>query len=260
MSLCSSALLHAQYVGSKACYGCHTGIYKTFEQTDMGRSMTMASSWTASVLPDSALLTQPGNPHTFGVARGPNGWVESESQAGVFSVEHPLTYAVGSGANGVTFLIRRGDYLFQAPLSFYSRTHKWDFSPGYEDADLGFGRVVPEECINCHAGRPVPIANRSGAYADPPFSELAIGCENCHGPGDAHVKSLGKKPGTIVNPAKLTPRLAENICMNCHQGGDSRVLQPGKSYLDFRPGQWLYDTAVIVKQPARTQDADLLEH
>ncbi len=257
--LLAAATLSAQYVGSKACYGCHTGIYKSFAQTDMGHSMTMAKDWTTQVLPSTATLNQPGNPHSFAVAHSANGWTESESQAGVFSVEHPLTYAVGSGANGVTFLIRRGNYLFQAPLSFYSKTHKWDFSPGYEEADLGFSRVVPEECINCHAGRSAPMANRPGAYAEPAFSELAIGCENCHGPGDAHVKSLGKTPGTIVNPAKLTPRLAENICMNCHQGGDTRILQPGKNYLDFQPGQWLYDTAVIVKQPAQ-HDADLLEH
>jgi hypothetical protein len=41
------------------------------------------------------------------------------------------------------------------------------------------------------------------------------------------------------------------------------VTQPGKTYLDFRPGQWAFDTAVIFKQPSRTseqQQADLLEH
>jgi hypothetical protein len=251
------------YVGSKACYGCHSEIYRSFNQTDMGRSMSLAGEWKTDVLPAETTLGLPGSSHTFAVSHKETGWVQGESESGVFSMEHPLAYTVGSGVNGLTFLIRRGDYLFQAPLSYYARTHKWDFSPGYEQADLGFSRLVPEECINCHSGRPAPIPNRPGAYAEPAFSELAIGCENCHGPGAEHVRTLGKKPGAIVNPAKLTPRLAENICMNCHQGGDTRVLQPGKSYLDFRPGQWLFDTAVILKQPARTQeqqDADLLEH
>jgi hypothetical protein len=69
--------------------------------------------------------------------------------------------------------------------------------------------------------------------------------------------------GSIVNPAKLPPRLAENICMNCHQGGDARVLQPGKSYLDFRPRQWLIETIAIFKippKPGGQADSDLLEH
>ncbi len=256
--------LSAQYVGSKACYGCHSEIYRLFSQTDMGRSMSLASEWKTDVLPAEATLGLPGSAHTYTVSHNDSGWVQSESEPGVFSMQFPLAYTVGSGTNGLTFLIRRGDYLFQAPLSYYSRTHKWEVSPGYEQADLGFGRVVPEECINCHAGRPAPIANRPGAYnSAAPFAELAIGCENCHGPGEAHVKSLGKKPGVIVNPAKLAPRLAENICMNCHQRGDARVVQTGKQYLDFHPGEWLFNTAVIVKQPAQTenpQESDLLEH
>ena len=55
--------------------------------------------------------------------------------------------------------------------------------------------------------------------------------------------------GSIVNPARLKPRLAEDICLNCHQSGDARVTQPGRSYLDFRPGEWLFDTAVIFREP-----------
>jgi thioredoxin-like negative regulator of GroEL len=52
---------------------------------------------------------------------------------------------------------------------------------------------------------------------------------------------------TIVNPARLSPRLADDICMNCHQGGHTRVLQPGKGYLDFRPGTALYETVGVFK-------------
>jgi hypothetical protein len=256
LSIALAATANAQYVGSKACYGCHSTIYKSFVKTGMGRSITPASEWSADTLPTEAIVGR------FAVSHNQSGWQQTESDPGVYSVDHQLAYTVGSGENGLTFLIRRGNFLFQAPLSYYSKSKKWDLSPGYESVDLGFGRMVPQECINCHAGRAAPV-NAFGAYADPPFTELAIGCENCHGPGEAHVKSLGKKPGTIINPAKLKPRLAENICINCHQGGDARVTQPGKTYLDFRPGEWAFDTAVIFKQPARTSDqqqADLLEH
>ena len=65
-----------------------------------------------------------------------------------------------------------------------------------------------------------------------------------------------------MNPAKLAPRLADNICVNCHQAGDARVTQPGRTYLDFQPGKWLFDTTVIFKQPRKAdqQQQDLLEH
>jgi hypothetical protein len=225
--------------------------------------MSLASEWGTDRLPPEAALTREGSARKFAVSHTASGWSQRESEPGVFEVEHPLEYVVGSGENGLTFLIRRGRYLFQAPLSYYSRSGKWDFSPGYERVDLGFSRQVPEECINCHAGRASPVRNGFGAYADPPFQQLAIGCENCHGRGEAHVKSLGKMTGSIVNPAKLQPRLAEDICLNCHQSGDARVTQPGKSYLDFRPGEWLFDTAIVFKQPAQPgeqRQTDLLNH
>jgi len=63
---------------------------------------------------------------------------------------------------------------------------------------------------------------------------------------------------SIVNPADLPPLLADDICMNCHQGGNTRVLQPGKDYLDFRPGTPLYETTAIFKIPVtKEQRAEL---
>lgn len=51
--------------------------------------------------------------------------------------------------------------------------------------------------------------------------------------------------------------------MGCHQDGDARVLLPGKSYSDIRPGHWLLDTLAILKTPVQTEQQrqqDLLEH
>jgi hypothetical protein len=53
----------------------------------------------------------------------------------------------------------------------------------------------------------------------------------------------------IVNPARLTPYLADNICMACHQTEDVRVLKPGKTYQDIRPGYPLDDTLSILMIP-----------
>ena len=45
--------------------------------------------------------------------------------------------------------------------------------------------------------------------------------------------------------------------MNCHQGGNTRVLQPGKDYLDFRPGTPLYETAIFKLPVTIAQRAEL---
>lgn len=263
-SVTFGATLQPHYVGSKICFGCHADIYRSFVATDMGRSMRLASELDLPGIPDHTTVPIRSGGRLLRVFHDDVGWHQSETEPNVFVDEHKLDYAVGSGANGVSFIVRRGNNLFQAPLSFYSRAKKWDLSPGYQYADYGFSRPISEECVLCHSGRPQPVEARTGEYLDPPFRELAIGCENCHGPGELHVDGRGKVFGSIANPAKLAPRLAENICMNCHQGGDARVLQPGKSYLDFRPGQWLIETVAIFKiapQPGEQKiDADLLEH
>ena len=262
LAVCFSASGAATYVGSRQCFACHEKIYRSFLETDMGRSMRAAKDWQPGTVPGEATIAAPAGNRVLKVRHDSNGWRQSESEAGVFSDEHPLDYVVGSGANGLSFIVKRGNYLFQAPLSFYSRTKEWNLSPGYQLADLGFSRPIAQECVACHSGRARPVARHNGEYQEPPFEELAIGCENCHGPGSAHVAKPSQK-GSIVNPAKLQTRLAEEICLNCHQSGDARVLQPGKTNGDFRPGTWSIETAALLKIPSslrQNKETDLLEH
>jgi predicted CXXCH cytochrome family protein len=160
----------------------------------------------------------------------------------IFDTTQQLQWLVGSGANAIGAIVKRGDYLFEAPLSLYTQAMTWAPSPGFESIDLSFSRPALEGCLYCHSGRANPVPGTNGRYLNPPFSQLAIGCENCHGPGSAHVAALNSGAGIgqakllIVNPAKLSPILANNICEGCHEIGDERVLQPDKSYLDIRPG------------------------
>lgn len=255
-----------KYVGSKVCAGCHAPIYAQYIQTAMGRSVT---------LPAASLVSEPTSVHSdslnrdFRVYREGNDLYQSESESSggqlVFESKHKIEYVIGSGENGMSFAVRRGDHLFQAPLSFYAHTGKWDLSPGFEQADLGFNRPLYDACITCHAGRPQAVPDRDGLYKSPPFLELGIGCENCHGPGELHVAERAKggkqtPDDSIVNPARLPARLAEDICLKCHQGGDARALLPGKDYSNFRPGTPLLDTVAVVALPLSPANTDLLDH
>jgi hypothetical protein len=182
----------------------------------------------------------------------------------LFRETRKLDFLIGSGANGTGALVKQGEYLFEAPLSFYTKPGKWALSPGYEFGDYGFNRPILAGCIVCHSGRPRIAESESAKFQEPFFAELAIGCENCHGPGAAHIVAAGTdSTSSIVNPAKLSPWLSNNICMSCHQTGDARVPKPGKTYLDFRPGQNLKDTLSIFLVPFDRTSApkdDLLEH
>src|SRR5439155_1192281 len=187
----------------------------------------------------------------------------------VFRQMWPLAYVLGAGENGFGFVIQRDGHLFQAPLTYYTKPRTWGLSPGYELRNDGFGRLILAQCIGCHSGRPQPVPDRAGAYRDPPLAELAVGCENCHGPGERHVgeRQAARAPSgvdaSIVNPARLPGWLADNICMKCHQGGDVRVAQAGKQEQDVRPGTPLDNVTAIFKVPLHRDSPPqsvLLEH
>jgi predicted CXXCH cytochrome family protein len=251
-----------RYTGSKICAGCHKRIYDRYLRTPMGRSITRpaAGVWGAPAVLRSETLHR-----DFRVYSENGVLYQAESEASVFETSHRLEYAIGSGENGVSFVVRRGNYLFQAPLSYYSKASRWDLSPGFEQVDEGFSRPIAEGCLACHAGRPRPKPGIDGMYEDPPFAEMAIGCETCHGPGQLHVEERGRGIGpkvdtSIVNPARLPARLAEDICIKCHQAGDARVLLPGKNYADIRPGVPLVGTLAIFGLRSEAGNEDLLEH
>ncbi|MGH9630386.1 MAG: cytochrome c3 family protein, partial [Bryobacteraceae bacterium] len=262
-----------KYVGSRACASCHRGLYDAYIRTPMGRSMRRGNDpGLLKQVPAAATVHSSKLDRYFEVFQKDSNLYQSEYQRNgdelVFRSAHKLEYGIGSGINGISFVVRRGNHLFQAPLSFYTRSGKWDLSPGYELADHGFSRPIHAACASCHSGRPSAVPEGTGLYRDPPFAELAIGCESCHGPGELHIAEQGKpprskSPASIVNPARLPARLAEDICMRCHQAGDTRILQPGKRHSDFRPGTPLSQTLAIFKlapDPQQQSQPDLLEH
>jgi hypothetical protein len=262
------------YVGSKVCSRCHLPIYKTYSQTDMGRSMSSVTPALLAKIPNLATVHDPRSKRQFDVVVRDGALFQSEYEIGgdgkeIFRDTHRIDWIIGSGANGFGAIVQRDNHLFEAPLSFYSKTHSWALSPGYEFYDYGFSRPILRGCIVCHSGQPQAVPDGNGLYREPAFTELAIGCENCHGPGAAHVKEMMEGGGSeesnhsITNPVKLSPWLASNICMSCHQIGDARVLQPGKDYRDFRPGEPLDATLTILMVPPDRKSppqTDLLEH
>ena len=255
------------YTGSKSCAAsnCHADLEHTYRPTPMGNSMAPANAPSElSRVPSRITVYNKKLDRYFQVVREGSDLYQTEYQLDengnkVFTSTEKLEYSVGGPNTGYTYVVRMGQFLFEAPLSYYTKTQQWDLSPGFDTKDIAFNRPVPTGCLACHNGQPQPVANRDGMYRDPPFRfvEYSIGCECCHGPGQLHVAALTKHPNrkygkadpTIVNPARLSAKLANDVCMLCHQGGQTYVLQPGKTLLDFRPGTPLYQTLALFKVP-----------
>ncbi len=156
------------------------------------------------------------------------------------TAEYPVAYQIGAGKVGYTYIVRIGEYLFESPASWY-RQNGWDFSPGYQRlAGVDFDRLIDSNCLFCHADNAKFLATDGRRFSGEALTPIA--CDRCHGPGDAHVRQPSAK--NIVNPSKLAPRARNSVCEQCHLEGETRLLNPGKAWRDFHPGEELERTAV----------------
>ena len=173
------------------------------------------------------------------------------------SASYRVAYSVGAGLTGHTYVVRIGKYLFKSPVSFYTQTHTWDVTPGYgAEKYLDFTHQISSGCLFCHTGSLQLVAGTTNQFEDPPFT--AISCERCHGPSGEHL--LKPVPGSIVNPAKLPAHERDSVCEQCHLEGVARILNPGRDWWDYKPGDPLEKTFVTYMETAGSTTLRAVSH
>lgn len=80
------------------------------------------------------------------------------------------------------------------------------------------GYAGQEACATCHTGYEASIkASKHGQANDPRTPAAALGCESCHGPGEAHMNDPEKvKP---IQLAKIAAKEVTQVCATCHNKG-----------------------------------------
>ena len=244
----AAGVLPCALFGAATCATCHPKIAATYAKTGMARSfhkpeLTQPATFYHK-LSDTwyAMQNRNGEVYQRRWRIGPDG-KEIEVQ------ESRVDYVMGSGNHVKTYLTRtnRGT-LIELPLAWYSEGNQWAMNPGH-DRDYALPpRTVAYECMFCHNSYPaIPRRNEE------PGSEAVytgtlpegIGCERCHGPGDAHMRiaqTAGAKPEdirkAIVNPARLTRDRQLEVCMQCHL--ETTSLQLPHSIAKYNRGPFSY--------------------
>ncbi len=258
---------NAKYVGMETCKGCHQSIYETFIQTGMGQSFGHATRQksAADFTPAHAIVYDSALDYYYKPYWTNDSFYIMEYRLEEGDTVHKRTqkvdYIVGSGQHTNSHIFGTNGYLFQAPITFYTQSKRWDLAPGFEKgASSRFQRLIQLECMSCHNAYPDFVANSENKYTK---VMTGIDCERCHGPGSLHVQErqtstpidTSKGPDySIVNPRRLSTELQNNVCQRCHLQGIA-VLNDGKTFYDFHPGMKLSEVMnVFMPQYEGAQD------
>jgi predicted CXXCH cytochrome family protein len=207
------------------CASCHRKEAARFLATPMGTSLVAPKN-----LP-SAKITHEQSHSVLTIEYQHGRMVHGISENGL-TAAYPAKYQVGGGLMGSSFLVQVGDYLFESPASWF-KTYGWDVSPGYASAPvIDFDRAMGDACLFCHAGA-AQFADADGRRLQgPPLGSIT--CERCHGANQEHARHPTAK--NIINPAKLVGTERDSICEQCHLEAAGRILNPGKRWTNFHPG------------------------
>lgn len=240
------------YVGSGQCKECHLDEHKTYLETTHSRSMSEVD--VSREPPDGEYYHELSGRHyrisREGQALRLREFIQDASGREVVLVDHAARFALGSGNYARMYLVKVDDFVIEAPVTWYPRRKTWDMSAGYEKDphQVGFGREIDSNCLHCHSGRVEMVDNVALRLN---VTEMAIGCERCHGPGALHVKERkaqlpiqGSIDHSIVNLRHLSRERQEDVCAQCHLSGSADVSVRGRSKADFRPGLRLSDFVV----------------
>jgi predicted CXXCH cytochrome family protein len=216
------------YVGSDVCAGCHKDIAITQAQTNMARTWQGVATQQLPTHYSETYAEGPPPAIDYKVHRTGDQAVYRVQLPGQPALEFPVEATIGGKRHAISFLFRvpslEGVALVRAPLVEGRYIHSVlenglalelgfpEEKPStYEGA---FGRVLTpsleKRCLGCHVA-PRKLGTRV---------ETGVACENCHGPGQAHLVALGAHSQDlgILNPDKLPVAEQMRPCSQCHAG------------------------------------------
>jgi len=225
-------------IADAKCAKCHQQIFQRYLSTPMAHASGAAGE---NLIPGTFLHAASGVEYTVSNERGqPRLEFRSRKDPNIAG-GYSLSYFLGSGHLGTTYLYEMDRYLFESPVAWYAGSHGYDMKPGLaEMTQIPPSLPMESSCLRCHMS--AVEQSDSGTinrYSGLAFLHTGITCEACHGDAQRHVNSDGK--AAIVNPAHLDPDRRDSICISCHLEGDVSVERAGHSALNYHPGDSISD-------------------
>jgi len=232
------------FIGSAACRRCHPDHYQSWAGT-FHRTMTTEAT-PANVRGDFSGATLRHAGVEARMDRDPAGGYRMTFTApGAPPRTVAVLRAVGS-RRYQQYLAAEGDSLWRLPVAYHVEEKRWfpmtgaflfpDGAPAGQAARPTYGGGVfdrhvtrwNDNCVFCHNVAPNPGRDPSTGGFATTVAELGIACEACHGPGGGHARANAdparryalhltpRADPTIVNPSRLPPARAADVCGRCH--------------------------------------------
>jgi predicted CXXCH cytochrome family protein len=211
------------YIGSAACKRCHESVYARWSKTRMANVVVDPKQHPEVIVADFSQSDQ-----LLALARA-----DSKSDSPVTFTKDDIALVYGTRWKQRYFK-KVGDDYFVYPAQwdvahklwrryFVANGTDW-WAPLYPPDN--FQRPTGPLCDGCHSVN-YNIATKT-------VTEWNVGCERCHGPGEAHVNRPARD--NILNPERFDYVHANDTCIQCHSQGQPLTNPIGGKYYDWPVG------------------------
>jgi predicted CXXCH cytochrome family protein len=200
----------AKYAGSAACRSCHTSEYERWQKTPMANIVVDVKAHPEAIVGD---FSKPNEFVTF--------------------KKSDIAFTYGSIWKQ-RYFTKIGDDYFVFPAQWDIQHKVWRRYYVAAGTDWWVEHYPAEQmqrptgplCDGCHSTN-FDVATKK-------VTEWNVGCEQCHGPGAAHVEDPALS--NIVNPARLDFVRANDVCIQCHSQGRPKETPLNGVYYDWPVG------------------------
>jgi len=247
------------YAGSAACQRCHDDEYGSWRQTlHVQMTKPIGQARIEGDFRPGTHLEQNGRAYTM-ETRGGRYFISVAN-----GTNPPATFEINYTLGARRFqgyLSKLPDgRIYVMPVFWHNENKRWidwrEITPVPEDASHDLRQIWNVTCVNCHATNLVKNFDvKTKTYATT-WTEMGIGCEACHGPGQAHIalmdewaRNPSEKPKydtsagnrqlgpllRIFSQRTASPRQVFDACGYCH-GNKNNVFfgfKPGDRYEDY---------------------------
>jgi predicted CXXCH cytochrome family protein len=198
------------YVGSAQCASCHRAIYDRWKNTRMANVVRDPKTHPDAIVAD---MTTPNPLVTF--------------------TKDDIAFVYG-GKWKQRYFTRRGDDYYPLGAQWDTTHRQWRPYLVASNTDWWATLYPPDNmqrptgplCDGCHSVN-YDVTTKQ-------VTEWNVGCEKCHGPGLSHIKKPSRE--NIVNPVRLDPVHANDICIQCHSQGRPLSNPIAGRYYDWPVG------------------------